>query len=723
VQLLTVTRASAQFLTPLYSFDTNTDDQNHNAGLLLSSNTLYGATAGSGGYNGSPRSINRSGAVFKLNADGTGFTNLYVFSPVAVIGRSSFTNTDGANSEAQLVLSGNRLYGTTRSGGFYGNGTVFAISPDGTGFTNLYNLSATVSTGVFFSNIDGALPSAGLALSGNTLYGTTSVGGSLGGGTVFAIQTDGTGFTNLHNFSADYGNNNARVPKSSLIVSNGTLYGTTTYGGSAGNGTVFALHTDGTGFTNLHSFTSLVSGTNSDGTAPSAGFVLSGNTLYGTTTGGGSSGSGTLFAVTTDGRGFTNLHHFDKVFGFDVDSNSRLILSGSTLYGTTSLGGLNGSGSVFAINTDGTAYATIYSFSQSKPNASGVYTNADGTTPVGNLIISGSKLYGMTMAGGANGRGTVFALDLAVPPSATVIRITFTASPTNGAPPLAVQFNSPAADGDGNRILSWNWDFGDGSGSIAQNPSHTYTNAGTFFPMLTCTNNHGDTVIGSGQAIAVVQPTSIVLNGGFEDRLTNWTSSGQSPVTIGPNYAHTGTRGLGLHSPLGNSLSQVLSTTPGEAYSISFWLKSTSPPNTSNDFQVAWNGNVLLDKTNLTAIGWTNIQLTVTATTNTSTLQFDYLNASAYFGLDDVSLSPVAVAQQLSIAGVSVSGADLVLEATGGLPGRTYHLLMGSSLSEPLNQWTSAATGAADTDGNLSITAANAVNVNLPQQFYILQLQ
>jgi hypothetical protein len=153
---------------------------------------------------------------------------------------------------------------------------------------------------------------------------------------------------------------------------------------------------------------------------------------------------------------------------------------------------------------------------------------------------------------------------------------------------------------------------------------------------------------------------------------------------------------------------------------ISFWLDYASPLTTPNDFQVAWNGNVLLDKTNLTTTTWTNIQLTVTATTNISTLQFEYINGYAYFGLDDVSVSPAA---QLSIAGLSVSGADLVLNATGALSGRTYHLLTSASLTEPLNQWTSVATGLADADGNFSITAANVVNVNLPQQFYILQLQ
>ena len=96
-------------------------------------------------------------------------------------------------------------------------------------------------------------------------------------------------------------------------------------GGSSGNGTVFAVNTDGTGFTNLHSFTakSGLASTNSDGAYPSAGLILSGNTLYGTANGGGSSGNGTVFAVNTDGTGFTNLHSFTASSGASSHQQRR----------------------------------------------------------------------------------------------------------------------------------------------------------------------------------------------------------------------------------------------------------------------------------------------------------------------------------------------------------------------------------------------------------------
>ncbi len=168
-------------------------------------------------------------------------------------------------------------------------------------------------------------------------------------------------------------------------------------------------------------------------------------------------------------------------------------------------------------------------------------------------------------------------------------------------------------------------------------------------------------------------------------------------------------------------LSQTLPTVSGVSYVISMWLDS--PFNsTPNDFQVSWNGSVLLDETNLGDVGWTNFQLAVTATGTNSTLQLGYLTGS-YFGLDDVSVVPGVMPTQPGIAGITLSGTNLVLNGTGGLSGQTYLVLMGTNLTEPLDQWTPVATNAPGADGNFSITATNAVNPNAPQLFYILQLR
>jgi uncharacterized repeat protein (TIGR03803 family) len=136
------------------------------------------------------------------------------------------------------------------------------------------------------------------------------LGGTYGNGTVFALNTDGTAFTNLHRFAATSGGSLPNLhnldginPQGDLILSGTTLYGTATYGGTNGNGTVFAINIDGTGFTNLHKFTPTAGtqgdyGTNSDGGYPVGGLIVSGNTLFGTTHMGGVNGSGTIFTLS-----------------------------------------------------------------------------------------------------------------------------------------------------------------------------------------------------------------------------------------------------------------------------------------------------------------------------------------------------------------------------------------------------------------------------------------
>src|SRR5208283_3740150 len=93
--------------------------------------------------------------------------------------------------------------------------------------------------------------------------------------------------------------------------------------------------------------------TNSDGAGPRAGLVLSGNILYGTAFSGGTNGFGTLFAVNNDGTGFTTLHSFTATSGSSstnsdgINPNAAPILSGNTVYGTATAGGLGGVGAVF----------------------------------------------------------------------------------------------------------------------------------------------------------------------------------------------------------------------------------------------------------------------------------------------------------------------------------------------------------------------------------------
>ena len=185
-------------------------------------------------------------------------------------------------------------------------------------------------------------------------------------------------------------------PYAGLLLLGNTLYGTTLQGevvidGSVGNGTVFKVDTDGNNFMTLHTFPSLG--------YPSCRLVSLGNTLYGTTDQGG--GLGTVFAIDTSGNNFTTLHTFTG--GSDGDNPyAGLIVSGNTLYWTTSCTGGGGSGTVFSMKPDGNNFTTLFSFS----------SGSSGQSPVAEVILSGSTLYGTALNGGSGNNGTVFSLTL-----------------------------------------------------------------------------------------------------------------------------------------------------------------------------------------------------------------------------------------------------------------------------------------------------------------------
>jgi uncharacterized repeat protein (TIGR03803 family) len=327
-----------------------------------------------------------NGSVFSINTDGSDFRVLYAFSAASLDQDELVTNFDGSEPRGGVLLFSNTLYGTTYRGGTTGVGTVYAVNTDGTGFTNLHN----------FNGYDGGGSYTGLIIQGSTLYGT-STDFPMPNGNIFAVNTDGTGSTAVHFFGGDDGGESY----GGLILSGPTLYGTTSGGGTNGGGTAFGVNTNGTGFSVLHSFAN-----SPDGSDVAAGLVQSGNTLYGTAALGGIYSNGTMFAVSTNGTAFTVLHSFNGMDG--NQPSSTLILSGNTLYGTTVFGGEYGTdqgplhdGTVFAVNTDGTGFTVIHNFQGS-----------DGAVAYGGLVMSGKTLYGTTWAGGTSGAGTIFAITL-----------------------------------------------------------------------------------------------------------------------------------------------------------------------------------------------------------------------------------------------------------------------------------------------------------------------
>src|SRR5262245_38203251 len=119
----------------------------------------------------------------------------------------------GAEPASKLVLSGDTLFGTASTGGDFLSGTIFRIATDGGGFTNLCHFSPITADG---TNRDGAHPVAGLVASGDWLFGTAPDGGRWNKGTIFKVKTDGTGFTNLHDFHGFDG----KSPSAGMLLAN-----------------------------------------------------------------------------------------------------------------------------------------------------------------------------------------------------------------------------------------------------------------------------------------------------------------------------------------------------------------------------------------------------------------------------------------------------------------------------------------------------------------------
>ncbi len=323
--------------------------------------------------------------------------------------------TAGSSPRGQLLeASDGWLYGTTYSGGASNLGTVFRIAKDGSGFTVLRSLSA------------GYYPYAGLVEgTDGALYGTASAGGSNKGGTVFKLNKDGGGFLTLHEF--DPASTDGGAPIGALCLgADGIFYGTTSGGGAGNMGTVFKINSIGTVFTVLHAFTGLTNGV--DGSYPVGGLLQGQDgSLYGTTQTGGSNDFGTAFKLNTDGTGFSLIYQFRSGVGDGhVPSGTLLQTADGMLFGTTAYGGTSDSGAVFRLGTNGSNYALLNSFSG----------GVDGNQPLAGLALgTNGALYGTTRYGGASNAGVAFVLGTSG--NGFAVLRSFLASSGDGGQPIA----------------------------------------------------------------------------------------------------------------------------------------------------------------------------------------------------------------------------------------------------------------------------------------------
>lgn len=331
-----------------------------------------GVIVGSDGrlYGAASTSANSWGGIFAINRDGTGFTSL-----------RQFAGADGITPKAGLLQgSDGRLYGCNSAGGTNGHGTVFAIQPDGTGFVVLHHFSSALHgrepLGALVQGTDGRL------------YGTSSEGGTLNGGTIFALNTNGTGFVVLRHLTPA---TDGSAPYAGVIQGqDGRLYGVCRNGGTANLGTVFAINTDGTGFIVLRSLTNAVA----SAIWPEGRLVqLADGRLVGTSS---RQGNNTLFALAPDGSGFGALAVLDGNNAGQFLRAGLLLAADGRLYGTAQSGGRYDGGTLFRLNTDGTGFSVLRESNE----------RARGISPLGKLVEHNGRLYGTTVQGGFDVAGT-----------------------------------------------------------------------------------------------------------------------------------------------------------------------------------------------------------------------------------------------------------------------------------------------------------------------------
>jgi uncharacterized repeat protein (TIGR03803 family) len=299
-------------------------------------------------------------------------------------------------------------------------------------------LTATLSTLVDFNSTNGANPgNAGLVADGSgNLYGTTTTGGTGGDGTVFELAAVTHQLTTLVNFD---GTNGDKPFAGLTIDSAGNLYGTTYIGGADNDGTVFEITASG------HAFSTIATFDGTDGSAPQAPMYLDGSgNLFGTTWGQGpdytgSAGDyGVVYEVPASAHSAstnpTVLQALDPTVGYHSTSPLTADSAGN-LYGTTTTGGANSDGTLFKLAAGTHAFSVVLAFAG----------GSGGESPWGGVIIDGSNnMFGTTQNGGSADDGTVYEVDAGTSVETTLA--SFSSANNSGENPLNGLIEDSAGD-------------------------------------------------------------------------------------------------------------------------------------------------------------------------------------------------------------------------------------------------------------------------------------
>jgi uncharacterized repeat protein (TIGR03803 family) len=273
---------------PLFDFQGSGKKNNgvmpHSCFALNGGGVLFGMTS-EGGTKGLPTG---NGTIFSFDPQSATYSRIY-----------SFDGKHGSDPHGQPIFdpNGTTIYGMTREGGKHNVGVIFSFNLSTKKIKTLHDFSCpNNATPACINSSDGATPDHGtLVQSGTTLYGLTSAGGKFGLGTIFSYDLSKKKFKVIRSFGPA-STNDGQNPFGSLMLNGGVLYGTTRLGGNAGLGTVFQINTDGTGYARLHNFL----GGTADGANPIDDVILvagTPNTLYGMTEAGGKCNNGVIFSI------------------------------------------------------------------------------------------------------------------------------------------------------------------------------------------------------------------------------------------------------------------------------------------------------------------------------------------------------------------------------------------------------------------------------------------
>lgn len=293
---------------------------------------------------------------------------------------------NGFRPNTLIKASDGKLYGTAIIGGTDGNGVVFSMNTNGTGYTLLHE----------FNDAEGYQPSVQLLeASDGKLYGGCEWGGPNGGGCLYRMDKTGSNFELIFSFPVL---SNGYTPVGSLVEdNNGILYGTAFYS-SPGSGSVFRVNKDGSNFASLKIF-------NIPGELVFPyGIMLANGYLYGACGYGGADNKGGIFRIKTDGTAYQMLHELSGTTDGSAPAAPPILASNGKFYGTTSSGGLNGHGTIYRIDSDGSNYTILKHMLESTDGGylwSGVIQASDGL------------IYGISFTGNTAGNGgTIFSLNL-----------------------------------------------------------------------------------------------------------------------------------------------------------------------------------------------------------------------------------------------------------------------------------------------------------------------